>query len=320
MRRVLAVSVAATAMAGLAAAQEDAAYPPDAEPGACYARVLIPETYEILTEQVLDEPEHTEVRVIPAEYETVVERVLVKEQAVTYKIFPPVYETETEQLLVAPERTETVVIPAEYETFTEQVLVRPAYITWKTGTGLYGRDAGAGEAITLATGELLCRVEVPAQYDTVTRKRLKSPQRLETRVSPAQFRTIERQVLQTPASVIEQVVPAGYEDVPVQRLVTPERQETVVVPAVYKTVEKRTVTGGGTVEWREVLCDSNATPGKIAEVQRALAGKGYPVEADGKFGPATLEAMEAYQKATGLPVGYLTISTVESLGVSVNQP
>jgi peptidoglycan hydrolase-like protein with peptidoglycan-binding domain len=118
--------------------------------------------------------------------------------------------------------------------------------------------------------------------------------------------------------VVEELVPAVFEDVPVQRLVTPERQETIVVPATYKTVEKRTVTGGGTVEWREVLCDSNATTAKIAEVQRALAAKGYKVQADGAFGPATLKAMEAYQKANGLPVGYLTISTVESLGLSVD--
>jgi len=318
MGKFLLASAVSVALAGFASAQGTGDYPPDAEPGSCYARVLIPETYEIQTEQVLDEPEHTEARVIPAVYETHTEQVLVKEQALTYSVVPPTYVVETEQLLEIPERTETVVIPAEYETFTEQVLVRPAYVTWKPGTGLYGRTLAADETMTLPTGELLCRVEVPAQYDTVTRKRLKAPERVETKVIPARYRTIERQVLQTPARVVEELVPAVYEDVPVQRLVTPERQETIVVPATYKTVEKRTVTGGGTVEWREVLCDSNATTAKIAEVQRALAAKGYDVQADGAFGPATLKAMEAYQKANGLPVGYLTISTVESLGLSAD--
>ncbi|MGB2177965.1 MAG: peptidoglycan-binding domain-containing protein, partial [Hyphomonas sp.] len=141
-------------------------------------------------------------------------------------------------------------------------------------------------------------------------------ERVETRVIPARFRTIERQVLREPAQVVEEILPAEYEDVEVQRLVTPEQQETIVVPATYKTIEKRTVTGGGTVEWREVLCDSNATEAKIAEVQRALAAKGYNVQADGVFGPATLNAMEDWQEKNGLPVGYLTIGTVESLGVS----
>ena len=316
MSRILILSVVSLSVAGAALAQGAGDYPPDAEPGSCYARVLIPETYEIQTEQVLDQPEHTEARVIPATYETVVERILVKEQAMTYQVVPPVYQVETEQLLVVPEQTETVIIPAEYETFTEQVLVRPAYVTWKPGTGLYGRAQGGGDNVTLATGEVLCRVEVPAQYDTVTRTRLKSPERVETRVIPARYRTIERQVLQQPARVVEEILPAEYEEVEVQRLVVPEQQETIVVPATYKTIEKRTVTGGGTVEWREVLCDSNATPGKIAEVQRALASKGYAVQADGVFGPGTLKAMEDWQEKNGLPVGYLTISTVESLGVS----
>jgi hypothetical protein len=316
MSRILILSVVSLSVAGAALAQGAGDYPPDAEPGSCYARVLIPETYEIQTEQVLDQPEHTEARVIPATYETVVERVLVKEQAMTYQVVPPVYQVETEQLLVVPEQTETIIIPAEYETFTEQVLVRPAYVTWKPGTGLYGRAQGGGDNVTLATGEVLCRVEVPAQYDTVTRTRLKSPERVETRVIPARYRTIERQVLQQPARVVEEILPAEYEEVEVQRLVVPEQQETIVVPATYKTIEKRTVTGGGTVEWREVLCDSNATPGKIAEVQRALASKGYALQADGVFGAGTLKAMEDWQEKNGLPVGYLTISTVESLGVS----
>ena len=316
MSRILTLSVAGLVLAGAAAAQGTGDYPADAAPGSCYARVLIPETYEIQTEQVLDQPEHTEARVIPATYEAVIQRVLVKEQALTYRVVPPVYEIETEQLLVVPEQTETVVIPAEYETFTEQVLVRPAYVTWKPGAGLFGRQPSGEDNITLATGEVLCRVEVPAQYDTVSRTRLKTPERVETRVIPARFRTIERQVLREPAQVVEEILPAEYEEVEVQRLVTPEQQETIVVPATYKTIEKRTVTGGGTVEWREVLCDSNATKAKIAEVQRALAAKGYKVQADGVFGPATLNAMEDWQEKNGLPVGYLTIGTVESLGVS----
>jgi hypothetical protein len=316
MSRILTLSAASLVLAGAAAAQGTGDYPADAAPGSCYARVLIPETYEIQTEQVLDKPEHTKARVIPATFETVLERVMVKEQAMTYRVVPPVYEIETEQLVVVPEQTETVVIPAEYETFTEQVLVRPSYITWKPGEGLFGRAPTGEDNITLATGEVLCRVEVPAQYDTVTRTRLKSPERVETRVIPARFRTVERQVLREPARIVEELVPAEYAEVEVQRLVTPEQQETIVVPATYKTIEKRTVTGGGTVEWREVLCDSNATETKIAEVQRALAAKGYKVQADGVFGPATLDAMEDWQEKNGLPVGYLTISTVESLGVS----
>lgn len=316
MKRLLALTLASAAVSGIALAQGSADYPPEADAGSCFARVLIPETTEIQTEQVVDRPESTEIRIIPATYEMVTEQVLVKQEYTVYTVVPAVFETVTEQIAETPERTETAVIPAEYETYSEQVLVRPAYSTWKPGAGLFGRSAGGDGGNGVATGEVLCRVEVPAQYDTVTRTRIKTPERAETNVIPATYRTITREVVATPAQVTETVVPAEYIAVTVQKMVTPAREETIVIPATYKTVEKRIVTGGGGLEWREVLCDTNASVQKIREVQQALSDKGYTVPVDGDFGPATLRAMEEYQRANGLPVGYLTVSTVESLGVS----
>ncbi|KCZ94316.1 peptidoglycan-binding domain-containing protein [Hyphomonas johnsonii] len=321
MKKLLFVTLAAAGLAGGALAQGAGDYPPDADPGSCYARVLIPETTEVVTEQVLDTPERTELTLIPATFETVTEQVLVKEQAISYSVEPAVFETVTDQIVEMPEHTESVVIPAEYDTYTEQVLVRPSYSTWKPGAGLFGRNAAAGTAETasvVATGDLLCRVEIPAQYDTVTRTRLVRPEKTETRIIPATYRTITKQVVVTPARVVETLIPAEYETVTVQKMVTPAQEQTVVIPATYRTIEKRVVTGGGGLEWREVLCDTNAPPAKIAQVQAALTAKGYEVPADGNFGPATLTAMENYQRANGLPVGYLTISTVESLGVPVD--
>ena len=72
----------------------------------------------------------------------------------------------------------------------------------------------------------------------------------------------------------------------------------------------------GGLEWREVLCETNASSAKIAEVQAALTAAGYTAPSDGEFGPQTLRAMEAFQRDNGLPVGYLTVSTVEALGVN----
>jgi hypothetical protein len=324
MNKWLVMATSAVAISGTAMAQSASDYPPDAGPGTCFARVLIPETTQIETEQVVDRAEASEIKIVPATYETVTEQVLIKEQSIAYKVVPATYRTVTEQVIKSPERTETIVIPAEYETYTEQVLVRAAYTTWKPGNGLYGRAPNATNAsgtpadgtFQLTTGELLCRVEVPAEYETVTRTKIKTPERTEVRVIPAVFDTVSKEVVAEPGRVVEELIPAEYDTVTVQKLVSPAVEQVTVIPATYKTVEKRIVTGGGGVEWREVLCDTNASTAKIAEVQRALAGKGYEVPADGSFGPATLRAMETYQRANGLPVGYLTVSTVESLGVS----
>lgn len=305
---------------GFGASAQGIEYPPNAAPGSCFAKILMPETVEIIKEQVVDRPESEEITVIPARYESVTEQVLVKEETIEYRTIPAVYETVTETVVLEPERTETVVIPPTYETYEEQVLVRAAYSTWKQGTGLYGRssvDAGEEDPTDNETSdELLCRVEVPAEYETVTRTRVVEPERTETRVIPAVTETVTRDVVVEPASVVEEFVPAVFETVTKQVLVSPASEQVSIVPATFKTVERRVVTGGGELEWLEVLCDTNTTPETIAEVQRALQAEGYDISADGQFGPETLNAMEAYQRANGLPVGYLTVSTVEALGVS----
>ena len=319
--------IAANALAGLAlagtASAQSGDVPPNAEPGECFARVLMPEITETIVETVMEKPESTEIRLIPARFETITERVLVKEETIEFVTIPATYTSVTEQVMIQPEYTETVVVPAEFENYTEDVLVRPAYTTWKPGSGLFGRSDTSGNAsglsgatASVATGELLCRVEVPAQFETVTRTRLVRPERTELRTIPAQFQTVTRQVVDMPARIEERVVPAEFDTVEIRRQVAPAREETVTIPAEFRDVEKKIVVGGGGMQWREVLCETNATSQKIREVQAALTDSGYPTRVDGQFGPNTLRAMEAYQRANGLPVGYLTVSTVESLGVN----
>lgn len=321
MKKYLVLSAAASAFAGVAMGQA-ADLPPMADAGECFARVLIPETTEVLTEQVIDREASYEINVVPAQYETITEQRLVKEETVEYRTVAAVFETVTEVIEVEPAREVVQVVPAQYETYTEQVLVRDAYTTWKPGAGLYGRSTTASAGVVptgmdaVATGELLCMVQVPAQYDTVTRTRLVSAESTNVQLIPAVTKTVTKQVVVEPPRIEEVVIPAVFETVEVERLVTAAREERIEIPATYKTVEKRVVTGGGGLEWREVLCDTNTTSAKIVEVQRALTAAGYTAPADGSFGPQTLRAMENFQRANGLPVGYLTVSTVEALGVS----
>jgi len=76
------------------------------------------------------------------------------------EIVPATYGTESETILIRPEQTIQTIIPAKYGTETKQVLVAPAHVVWKVGRGLY-------EKIDSATGEIMCRVQIPAKYETV---------------------------------------------------------------------------------------------------------------------------------------------------------
>ena len=54
-------------------------FPPNPMPGHCYARVLLPATYDVSEEKVLISPAEERIEVMDARYEAVEEKVLVKE-------------------------------------------------------------------------------------------------------------------------------------------------------------------------------------------------------------------------------------------------
>ncbi|MCG8440714.1 MAG: peptidoglycan-binding protein [Caulobacterales bacterium] len=293
------------------------AYPADARPGQCFARVLTPPATTVVTQTVESAPETTEYAVVPAQFEEFDETVLTAPERTVTEVVPATYRNVAERVMVEPERTELVVVPAEYETYEERVLVRPEYTTWRRGEGLFGSaSASPDDFRTLPTGELMCRVTIPAEYETVTRRRLVRDARTVERVVPARFETVTKRVLDQPSRVIERVMPATYATVTRRREVAPARAEAMVRPASVATVEQVEIVGEPRLEWREVLCRTNATRDKVREVQVALGSLGYaPGGADGVFGPRTLAAMEAFQRDRDLSIGQLTRETVEALGV-----
>ncbi|MFZ4069261.1 MAG: peptidoglycan-binding domain-containing protein [Caulobacterales bacterium] len=323
MKKILLASagIAAALWSGQASAQNMGGYPADAAPGQCFARVLIPEVAETTTEQVIDQAERTEIKLIPAEYAMVDETIVLRPARKELRVIPATYRTESQTVEVEPARTEQTVVPAAMETTMERVMVRPAYTTWKPGNNLFGRGfrgatpAGA-TGDELATGELLCRVEVPAEFKMVPRQVVARPASTQARIIPAQTQVITRQVEATPARVEEINIPAETRTIKVRKMVSAARQEEIRIPATFRTVEKRVVKSAAAVQWREVLCETNTSPQKISEIQRALASRGFTTNVDGVFGAQTLGAMESFQRRSGLPVGNLTIDTVQQLGVS----
>ena len=239
--------------------------PPQASPGECYARAFVPPTYRTMTEKVLAQSASERVEIIPARYEWVEERVLVE---------PPSSRMEK--------------VPAEYKWESKRILVKPAHTTWKKGRGLI-------EKVDHTTGEIMCLVEIPAQYKTVKQKvMVKSPS----------HRLVE--------------IPAAYKTVKVRKLVSPSQERRIAIPAQYQTIRKTEQVSEGKMEWRRVLCETNVTPQIISRLQSALLKAGYnPGPIDGILGRRTNAAVSAYQKKKGFATGGLTYETLKSLGVKL---
>jgi hypothetical protein len=240
--------------------------PKNAEPGKCYARCYIPNQYRYVEEKVIDQEKSYKEQVIPAVYKTVYDTVLVRE-----------------------EKRNTKTVAATYEYVQEKIMVAPSTTKWVKGEA----DANCLSADPKDC-QVLCLVETPAQYKTVNRK-----------------------VVKTPEYTYEEVVPAEYKVVTRKEL---EKEETVVkieVPATYKTIMKKELSKkGGYQDWREVLCQDQLTTDRIKQIQRALKENGYnPGPIDNIFGQQTKDALLQYQIDNELPQGNLNMETLQALGV-----
>lgn len=230
--------------------------------------------------------------------------------------------------------------PVQYASVTRQELDKPASVRTIEIPGTTKVVKSRVEMIAAKTEEILI---APAVYGTISKQVLDTPASTREIIVPAEYNTVERQVIDTPASVRKIAIPAVTQVIS-RRVV--DREATVreeIIPAVYKTATRQVVDVAPSlreikvpaqfedlqyqvkvvdarVERRSVLCETNATPAKIMEIQRALLAAGFnPGRIDGVIRANTMGAVNAYQKAKGLPVdGFLNLETVKALGVSAN--
>ena len=291
-------------------AQDD--LPPNAVPGKCYAKCLIPDQYETVTEQVLLKEASSRIEVVPAQYQTTTDQILVKEGYNVLEVVPAQFQTVSEQLLVRDAGSRLEYVPPVYETVTEQVLVSPASTKWVKGRANRSCLSEDPEKC-----KVWCLTETPAQYKTVTKQVLRTPATAREIPIPAEYKTITKAVISQPADVRERQVPPEYRSVTKQVLAQPATTREVSIPAEYSTIStKKLVRTGGFTDWVEVLCGSKVNDAKIYEIQQALRAKGYnPGPIDNRFGHQTKAALGQFQRDNGLPEGNLNIETLRALGV-----
>lgn len=317
MACAISVGLSGAAFAQSTTAELDAAYaadgllPPEAKPGECYARVYIPAVEKQVARQVLVKEASEELVVVEAEYKTVVETIEIAKEAEKLELIPAVFKTETTTVELEPEKEVEEIIPAVYEEVVERVKIREAYKTWKKGEGPI-------QKYDEATGEIMCLVEIPAEYNEVTKRVVKTPPRTITKVIPAQMRTVDVRVMVEAPKTKTVKIPAKFEEVEVRKLVTPAKVDRIEIPARYETVYETVKATPGKMEWRPILCSTNVSEDIISRLQIALRDKGFNVGViDGVLGAGTMNAVKRYQKDNGLAEGQITIETLKSLDVAI---
>lgn len=283
---------------------------PQARPGECFALVRTPDQYRSVQQSYVARPASERIEVAPARYQSATETVVTQEAYERLEVVPPVFRTVIEPVEITPATVRYVSTEPEYDMVTERVMESPARMVWKPGRGPM-------ERIDHATGQILCLVEEPAVYKTITRRVQRRPSEVREVVVPGQFRNVSRKVMERPAEVRRVAVPAQTTQLPVQRLLAPARVSRVAVPEEMATLTVRELAAPSRLEWRPVLCETNLTPQVIRQVQEALHREGFdPGPIDGRIGPRTVRAMNAFQRGRNLPEDrYLNLATLSALGV-----
>jgi hypothetical protein len=291
--------------------------PAYAKPGQCYGRVTTPALYSTTTVQELVRSGRKTTRLVrPAVVQKTVTRVLVRPARTVQVRGPGVYRVTT-RTVVVPGRRYWKVEPATYRTEQEKVLVEAAHAEWRpTSQPLAYGERLPGQTMLQATGEVYCRVLVPARYEYRSRQVEVSPERRTEIAEPARKKIIRTRVLIKAGPLVTRTLPAVYREQVTRKVIRPAAYEVVGGPAVYRSVEKKVVVREEGQGWAQVFCGGAISNEFLYKVQGALAAKGYdPGPVDGIDKPSMYAALSRFQRDRHIARGQLTIETGRALGV-----
>lgn len=258
--------------------------PANARPGECYAKVMV-----------------------PAQYKTIDEKVVVAEASEKIEIIPAKYEWTEVRVPVQQESEKLVVVPASYKTVEEKIEISPAHTVWRTGPGEKAKQVGDRDlAIALALG-LPAKTEAgqcfnefysPARFEDKEEKLLKTAAAEEIQTTKPEFEWVEEKVLVKEASFKMVEVPAEYDIVEEKVLASPayttwktgrglnekvdnatgEIMCLVEVPAKYTTLEKRVLKKPASIKKVEIPAEYKTV--KVQKLVKPSTEKRSPIEAE----------------------------------------
>jgi len=287
--------------------------PPDGKVGECFARVLIPAQFESYTEQQTIDDGGNRISVSQPQFAAINQQYMVRDASYRYEVRQPVYRAVTEQIMVRPGYRTLHVVPGEYRNVTEQIQISEPRLSWKPGSSL-GSMAGVKMTQT-RQGEVYCLVEEPGEVQNVTKRvQVRSESVREVAVPPV-YKTVTREVMIDPGGVRKVSVAGRYGSISMQQLVQPARQMNNHIAPQRRAVTRKRQISGESFAWIKVLCETNATPAAISEVQTMLHKQGYyQGSITGSTDATTEAAIASYQQQMNINHGgFLSLQTIESL-------
>jgi hypothetical protein len=105
----------------------------------------------------------------------------------------------------------------------------------------------------------MCLVEMPAQYKTVTKHVVATPASTRTVVIRDKYNTVKRRVLAEAAKTVEVAIPAEYKTLKVKRVAEAPREVLNPTEENRQEVTETRMVADGRLEWRPILCETNTS-------------------------------------------------------------
>lgn len=245
MKKVLFVFALLTA--GFATAQD---LPENPEPGKCYVRCTTPDVYVNETVTITLKPAYSVLKTVPATFKTVTERVEVKAAGKKLTVIPEKWGTETVSYVSKEGGNTLRITPASFNPNSETIEIKPAYAQWELGAAAPDCTSGNPDDC-----RYWCYKGYPAEFTTIDTQVLGA--NASTAKTPIESKNASytKRVLLEPARVVEEIIPAEFATI--TKTVLDKDAYTIeeTVPAVTKTVSKEVLKQkGGLTTWKEVEC------------------------------------------------------------------
>ena len=266
------------ALAGAASATTLQDLPRGAHPGECFSRSSAPAVYR--TDHIpMPQPPMVSWRDIPAVYKTVSRQVLLSPARVDHETIPAVMGTRV-HWIEHPGPDRVVEAPPVYRWIEKRELVSPAHLVWKPGVAANGYDTGYGAAVSVRpTGEVMCRVLIPARYEIRRVRILVAPGRTCVVKGPSSHERVAETYVVRPARTIDHPVAAVYRTISDWVLVSPARKERITTPQPPRYTDRRVLVTPARTGWARIACaPPTARPasyGGRVQPQPSYGGQSY---------------------------------------------
>lgn len=225
--------------------------PSNPEPGKCYVRCTTPEVWKNEDVSIEVSPAYKTIVTYPAEYNTVSEKVMVKDAGQNLVVVPAVWETKTITYTSKEAANKLTANKATFTSDSQTIETKAASAQWEMS-----EKAPDCESSDPNDCRYWCYKPVPAQFTTVSLTRLEANASVSSTPVAGAEKTYTRRVMVSPPTTRVVEIPAVYSTVKKTVLVKDSWKEEVTVPAQFKTVSKEIlVNKGGLTSWKEVECE-----------------------------------------------------------------